>query len=487
MNEKMETTVTDTTEQLTEEQCKKVAIDISCRVPIIFSFGSAVIWLLVSSLMGFLASMQLHIPEFMASCPLTSYGRLYPAFHHAFLYGWAATAGIGVGIWMLARLCRYEVKASWLLFTACALWNFGVTVDVGSILLGYDTTASLYVVSGYASLILFIAYLLLSTWIVKMIMQRPSGSIFVSEWFIIGGFFLFPWAFASAHVMLGSTESFTGIGAISGSFQGMVEAWFSHSILFGWLGALGLGVAYYLIPKITGRHIYSYYIAIFGFWSLMAGAVWGGGRFLLDGPIPVWMGSMGIFCAFLLVIPALTLGFNHHMNFIGHFDLLPKSPVIRFTFVGSICFVLAVVIGCFSSLREFSELLQFSIFRLGEKHLFLYGFFSMVMFAGIYYITPRLVEWEWVSPGLIRIHFWAALLGLSGVLFSLFMGGLLQGSGLSFGGSDFGLITEQSIKWLRLSSLSHATLLIANLAFTLSFLLIIGRIGVRKLKPTLFS
>ena len=37
--------------------------------------------------------------------------------------------------------------------------------------------------------------------------------------------------------------------------------------MFLWLGAIGLGTAYYMIPKVIGRPVYSYHLAAIGFWT----------------------------------------------------------------------------------------------------------------------------------------------------------------------------------------------------------------------------
>ena len=75
----------------------------------LFFFTSAAAWLLMATVLGLVSSIKLVAPGFLGIDWL-NYGRSQPAFLNALLYGWAFQAVLGVMIWMMARLCRTELK-----------------------------------------------------------------------------------------------------------------------------------------------------------------------------------------------------------------------------------------------------------------------------------------------------------------------------------------------------------------------------------------
>ncbi len=56
---------------------------------------------------------------------------------------------------------------------------------------------------------------------------------------------------------------------VHGVMQSLVSAWATQNILTLWLTSIGLGAAYYLIPKVINRPIHSYNLAAVGFWTFL--------------------------------------------------------------------------------------------------------------------------------------------------------------------------------------------------------------------------
>src|SRR2546429_6691561 len=81
-------------------------IDASCRLPLLVLFVSAAIWLVIGSVFALIASLKFHSPNILADCPWLTYGRIRPASNNSLLYGFCLPAGLGVGLWLLARLGR---------------------------------------------------------------------------------------------------------------------------------------------------------------------------------------------------------------------------------------------------------------------------------------------------------------------------------------------------------------------------------------------
>ena len=64
-------------------------------------FWSALIWLLIGSFRGDLASLKLHLPDLLASPAWLTFGRIRPAHLNAMVYGWDSLAMLGVSCWLV--------------------------------------------------------------------------------------------------------------------------------------------------------------------------------------------------------------------------------------------------------------------------------------------------------------------------------------------------------------------------------------------------
>ena len=96
--------------QATDE---RVSIDTSTRLPVLVFFTSAVFWLLVGTSLALLTSIKLHTPGFLASSSWLTFGRVRPAHLNTVAYGWASMAGVGVILWLMARLSRGRPAYGW--------------------------------------------------------------------------------------------------------------------------------------------------------------------------------------------------------------------------------------------------------------------------------------------------------------------------------------------------------------------------------------
>src|SRR5213596_605648 len=87
------------------------AIDTQARGPLLLLLGSGLLWLVLSGILALITSIQLHTPGFMADCPWLTFGRAQALRETAFIYGWAANVGLGIGLWVLGRLGGYPLRA----------------------------------------------------------------------------------------------------------------------------------------------------------------------------------------------------------------------------------------------------------------------------------------------------------------------------------------------------------------------------------------
>ena len=115
-------------------------IDASCRTPVWLLFTSAAKWLVFGLAMGLLAMVNLHAEGGIFShCPIFTYGRLYPAFMNALIYGFGIQAGLGAILWLLARVGKTDLVGAGMATVGGVFWNIAVTFGVVAILFGWTT------------------------------------------------------------------------------------------------------------------------------------------------------------------------------------------------------------------------------------------------------------------------------------------------------------------------------------------------------------
>src|SRR4051794_3130354 len=462
------------------EQAERALIDASTRLPVLFFYGSAVIWLLIGTLLAGLTSFRLHAPDLLADCSFLTWGRIRPAHMNVMVYGWASMAGIGTSIWLMARLCRSTLRHPLLLIGGGAFWNLGVLLGVGGIIVGDSTGYEWLEFPPYASIVLFVAYSLVVSWAMLMFRFRRGDHIYITQWYLLAAFLWFPWLYGATQIMLFVTP-------VQGVMQVAVTWWFANNFMFLWLGAIALGTAYYMIPKVIGRPVYSYHLAAIGFWTYALFASWTGMQRMVDGPFPAWMITASIAATILSIIPVATVGLNHHMTMRGYFPLMRYSPTLRFTVFGAIAYTVFSLMGVFISLRSVASYVQFTEVTVAYTHLGLYAFFTMIMFGSMYYIVPRLVGREWRYASLIKLHFWSSAYGVGLMVVMLFVGGWVQGRDLNNAALPFSESTQSIMPYLRARSMSGMLLTVAHFIFAFHFGLMLLGLGRTASVPTFLN
>ena len=281
------------------------------------------------------------------------------------------------------------------------------------------------------------------------------------------------------------TNAFRCPGA--GSFAGSGRCWYANNLLFLWFGAIGLGIAYYMIPKVIGRPVYSYHLATIGFWTYALFSSWTGMQRLVDGPFPAWMVTASIAATILTLIPVATVGLNHHMTMQGYFPLMRYSPTLRFTVFGAMSYTVFSLVGVVISLRSVARYVNFTQASIAYSHLGLYAFFTMVIFGSMYYIVPRLIGREWRYASLIKLHFWASAYGIGLMTLMLLAGGLTQGTSMENPSLAFSESVESVLPYLRGRSLSGILLTVSHFIFAYHFGLMLFGLGRKATVPTFLN
>ena len=462
------------------EQIERARIDASTRVPVLMFYASAMVWLLIGTLLAILVSFKTHAPDFLSDVSFLTWGRLRPVLVNVGIYGWASMAAMGTATWLMARLCRTTLRHPLLIVAGAWFWNIGVLIGLVAILMGYSTGYQWLEFPPYVALILLLAYALIMSWAVLMFRFRRGDQIYITQWYLLGAFLWFPWLYAAAQAML-------FVSPVQGVMQAAVAWWFENNLLFLWFGAIALGTAYYMIPKVIGRPVYSYHLATIGFWTYALFSSWTGMQRGVDGPFPAWMVTASIAATILTIIPVATVGLNHHMTMQGYFPVMRYSPTLRFTVFGAMSYTVFSVIGILISLRSTARYLHFTQATIAYSQIGLYAFFTMIMFGSMYYIIPRLVGREWRYATLIKLHFWASAYGIGLMALMFLAGGFVQGASEQNPQLPFIESAASILPYLRAGTLATLLLAVSHFIFAFHFGLMLFGLGRTSTVPTFLN
>lgn len=468
------------TAQSIQDAKLRADIDRSLRHPVMFFMTSGAAWLAVSIILGLISSAKVHSPEFLSGCGWLTYGRVFPAHIAALVYGWGFQAAFGVMIWLMARLSRQECKSAGVILAAGHVWNFAVSIGLLGILGGAGTGVPWMEFPTFVWPVLLVTYFVIVVWSFIQFRIRPSGYVYISQWYIMAAMIWFPWVFITANLLV-----FTFKGGHPVMAAG-IAAWFKSGLIFLFFTPVALAASYYLAPKVTGRPIYSYSLAKLGFWSLAIVAPWAGMQKLTGAPIPFFLPYLGAAATALLFIPALAVGVNILRTTLANPEAVEQSPSLRFSVAGIIGLLVFGFAGLFLNLPGSSlKLTQFSLSGYGFEILALYAFFSFIMFGAIYFIVPRITRREWLSRRLINMHFFFSVYGIIAVSVVALFGGLMQGIGQEEWIQPWINAATRTYPYAIFITIAWAFILFSNVFFFLHLTLMWLRLGRRSSHPTL--
>jgi len=445
------------------------------RVPAMLFLISAVMWLMLGTLLAMIASLKMTNPDFLGQYEWLTFGRMRSAHLNAMIFGWANNAIMAVAPWIMGRLCRTRIRHTSILLAAGIFYNIAVTIGLIGIVKGDMVAVEWLEMPAYATPLLALAFVLAGVWVIIAFRWRQSEHVYVSQWYILAAFFWLPWLYTVAQIML-VFEPTTGV------VQSLTNWWFAHNVLGLWLTPIALAAAYYLIPKVLGRPIHSYYLSVIGFWALALFYNWAGVHHLIGGPVPAWVISAGTVASVMMVIPVVVTAVNHHLTVVGLHRQGWASPTIRFVVFGAINYTFVSLLGSAMALRSVNEVTHFTHFTVGHAHHGVYAFFTMIMFGAIYYMMPRLLKREWPSAFLIKTHWWMCAMGITLMVVSLQLGGWLQGLAMNAVNDDGTVVYSKWVEiveitrpWLWLRSISGLMITVGHIAFFVSVFWMIFR------------
>ena len=146
-----------------------------------------------------------------------------------------------------------------------------------------------------------------------------------------------------------------------GLAQPAINWWYVGSLVDLWFTPIALATAYYLIPKIVGRPIYSEKLGAFRFLGSRALRRMDWMTHLIGGPLPAWMITASIVAKMLMLIPVLAVGSKFSSDHERRFRrVCAKIFALRFVVTGAVVYTAYSFVGSIISTRSIAQFTQFT-------------------------------------------------------------------------------------------------------------------------------
>jgi cytochrome c oxidase cbb3-type subunit 1 len=241
-----------------EEADERATQDESGRWPVLLSIGFAVLWLVLASVFGLIASIKLHMPDWLVSEAWLTFGRIRPAHLNAVAYGWCSSAAFGVALWLMPRLLRTPLVGAKTAAVGATLWGLGVISGIVAVLTGHSAGLEWLEFPWQCDVPMVIGGTMMGVALLRTLRNRRVEHLYVSVWYIAAGLIWLP--------ILLIVANWPGLHF--GVQQAAMNWWYGHNVLGLWFTPIGLAAIYYFIPKVLGKPIHSYNLSLIGFWTL---------------------------------------------------------------------------------------------------------------------------------------------------------------------------------------------------------------------------
>jgi cytochrome c oxidase cbb3-type subunit 1 len=388
---------------------------------------AAVIWGLVSMLVGVFIAAQMAWPALNFDLPWLSFGRLRPLHTNAAIFAFGGCALFATSYWVVQRTCQVRIISDKLAALHFWLWQAVIVAAAITLPLGITRGKEYAELEWPISIAIAVAWVAYALVFFGTIGIRKVRHIYVANWFY-GAFII---AVAILHVTNAMSMPATlwkSYSVYAGVQDAMVQWWYGHNAVGFFLTAGFLGIVYYFIPKQAERPVYSYRLSIVHFWALIFTYMWAGPHHLHYTALPDWTQSLGMVFSLILLAPSWGGMINGVMTLSGAWHKLREDPIIRFMIVALSFYGISTFEGPMMSIKTVNALSHYTDWGIGHVHGGTLGWVGFISMGALYFLVPRLYgQARMHSLRAIELHFWISTIGIVLYIASMWIAGVMQG------------------------------------------------------------
>ncbi len=439
----MEATLTETPAEAPEAVAAEAGTVAPARIDTLATrifFLTAAGWMFVATLIGLIMAIELAAPEFLGNIPQLLFPRLRPAHVNLVVFGLVLPGLLGAALHVIPSICRTRLYAPRLAAAAAVLWNVLNVAILGTLIHGMNQGREYAELIWSLDLAVVVLYVMLGVSVFGTIATRKERLLYVSAWYIGGGF-----CWTAIVWVVGNAMWNPDTGSLSGMSDAILNWFHGHNVLGLVITPLAVGTAYYIIPHATRKPIYSHTLSLVGFWMLLFVYTHTGTHHLLQAPVPQWLKVLSIVDSVALLIPVFAFLTNVWLPLKDRFQRIHDNVGAKMVFVGTIWYFITCVQGPLHSLPAVQRLTHFTNWVVGHAHIALVGFAGFIAMGAVYYLLPRVTGRKLWSKRLAETQYWLVLIGLLGFFLILTSAGLIQGQAWLNGEVIYRLLPEMAL------------------------------------------
>jgi cytochrome c oxidase cbb3-type subunit I len=381
-----------------------------------YALVSSLVWFTIGLLMALLLAVKLVFPRLLAPFPWMSFGRLAAAEAAVMTWGALFTGFVGAMFAIVPRTTGTKLWSERIGAQTIMLHDQVVLAGVVLLLIGRTQGISgLELPWPIDILIVNVMFMVLQN-VVATIVRRRERKLAPPLWYFLAAVIVLPVTYAfgnfAAPWYYGANQQIVAGFALAGTAAGLTM--------------LGVGTAYYVLPKATGQPIYSERVALVGFWSFVFAAPWIGQIQAIFGPGQDYLETAAITFAGWLLIPALCVFVNFWGTLRDAWDKAISEPAVKFVVGGSLFLLFATIQIGVGSLRSMQDVVGLTPWGIATQTA-LAGGLGFFLVAFLYHQFPKMIGRALYSALLATRQFWIQAIGLATVVVSMSIAGIVQG------------------------------------------------------------
>lgn len=378
---------------------------------------AALVTVLISITFGILVSLKLHMPDFASASPFLTWGRLRYNHTQGIFFGWLGNAFLMFLYYAVPLLSMRPVfsrKLGWALFI---LWNFAVVLPGWLLVLsGFSQPLEWGEFPLVVDAFVVLAFIASVAQFALPLLRTKLSALYVSGWYIIGGLIFTLFAYPIGNVIPQILP-----GAQGAAFSGL---WI-HDAIGLYVTPLALAIAFFVVPLVTKKPLYSHFLSMLGFWLLFFVYPLNGTHHYVFSAIPMDAQKGAIVASVYLGMDVILVVTNLLLSMRGCSKLLREDLSLRFVWMGTILYLVVSLQGSLQALMPFNRLIHFSDWVIGHSHLAMLGFATFTAVGGMSYVWQRVPNARFNKRALNHAY-WLLLVGMVTMVSFLTAAGLAE-------------------------------------------------------------
>lgn len=380
---------------------------------------AAFVGLVLSAVLGLLVSIKFHTPAFLVGHGWDTWGRLRYDHTQGILYAWLGNAFIAFLYYAVPVVARREftsVRLGWFMF-----WTWNVVAVLGGwslVLAGRSQPLEWAEFPLAIAAVVELSFLLLIIQFGVPFWKSGSTGLYAAGWYLLGGLTFTALAYPIGNILPNLLP-----GAMGASFSGL---WI-HDAVGLFVTPFATAIAYFVIPAVTRKPIYSHFYSMVGFWLLFMVYPLNGIHHYVYSALPMKMQHasevasiyQGIDVIIVVTNLLLSIGIAAEGNIL-------RNVPLRFVWTSVVLYLVVSIQGSVQAVMAFNSFIHFTDFVIGHSHLAMIGFASFAAMGALAHVWENLPGVR-SSRCLLAWSYWLLIIGLALMVLDLTCAGLVQG------------------------------------------------------------